>query len=269
MFIETVGFRRWAADKCLNHHWGAFSCLIMRLVRAYITAARLSSLNKERHPTPIWAAMFFLSRPFTTVFHGPISFFVRLPAPPLPLIPHSTTPPPPLPLPLCVWQSHSQPCVCRRRYIMPSFHCTPDQREQSSIEKLLLADFFFFLFHHHIDFRAHRVYGRLCFYLLQHSHFYWNPIRANSEWSETRHGKDAPGVASRFDAVSHVLGFLRASAGKSFLIQTEEGQGRIATIFWGAWFSYILKNVLKCWFGYNEITLFLFLLNILLNSHAE
>lgn len=48
--------------------------------------------------------------------------------------------------PLCVWQSHSRPCVCWRRYIMPSFHCTPDQREQSGTEKLLLADFFFFFF---------------------------------------------------------------------------------------------------------------------------
>lgn len=53
--------------------------------------------------------------------------------------------PPPTP---CVWQSHSWPCVCWRRYIMPSFHCTPDQREQSSTENCFLLIFLFF--HHNI-----------------------------------------------------------------------------------------------------------------------
>lgn len=78
--------------------------------------------------------------------------------------------------PLCVWQSHSGPCVCWTRYIMPSFHCTPDQREQSSTEKLLLADFL--LFHHRIvlsDFSTKRLYSRLYHYPLQHSPSCWKP----------------------------------------------------------------------------------------------
>ena len=90
----------------------------------------------------------------------------------------TTTPPP------CVWQSHSRPCVCWRRYIMPSFHCTPDQREQSSTENLLLADFFFLssFFHHHIvlsDFSTRGLYSRPRYYPLQHSSSCWKPNRAN------------------------------------------------------------------------------------------
>lgn len=83
--------------------------------------------------------------PLTSIYYRPPwpYLFPLVCLPPLPLC-HSTPPPPPplpLPLPPCVWQSHSRPCVRWRRYIMPSFHCTPDQREQSSTEKLLLADF--------------------------------------------------------------------------------------------------------------------------------
>lgn len=159
---------------------GIHSCLIMWLVRAHITAAWLSSLNKESDPTPIWAAMFFF--PLTSFYYCRPSTT----APPPPLC-HGTPPPSPLPLPLCVWQSHSRPCVCWRRYIMPSFHCTPDQREQSSTEKLLLADFL--LFHHHIvlsDFSTQRLYSRLHYYLLRHSPSCWKPNGANGEWSEVR-----------------------------------------------------------------------------------
>lgn len=83
----------------------------------------------------------------------PYLFFFLLPVC-LPLLPQrlatTTTITPPPPPTLCVWQSHSWPCVYWRRYIMPSFHCTPDQREQSSTENCFLLIFFFF--HHNIVF---------------------------------------------------------------------------------------------------------------------
>lgn len=96
MCIATLGFGHWTEDRCLNHHWGAFSSLIIQLVRAHITAARLSTHNKENDPTPIWAVMFFFSRPSTTGFHGPISFLLSVCRPPLPqhlTTTNSTTPP--------------------------------------------------------------------------------------------------------------------------------------------------------------------------------
>lgn len=159
----------------------------MGLVRAYVTAAWLSSLNKENDPTPIWTAIFRPSHPSKyTVFHGPIAFLLSVCPPPLTTAPH-----------YChrhhyhhhhyhsprVWQSHSRPCVCWRCYIMPSFHCTPDQREQSSREKLLLANFSS-LPPSHCFISTQRLYSRLHFYPLPHSSSCWKPNRANWEWSE-------------------------------------------------------------------------------------
>lgn len=71
-----------------------------------------------------------------------------------------------------VWQSHSWPCVCWRRYIMPSFHCTLDQREQSSTEKLLLAD-------------ISSLQPLLCFFRLLYSTLQYNQLQDSSRLGNT------------------------------------------------------------------------------------
>lgn len=159
----------------------------MRLVRADITAAWLSSLNKENDPTPTWSSVSPLISIFYAVLRGSISFLLSVWPPSLTTAPPLLPPPLPLPSPQlpatptpCMFGSHTYGHVCAERcYIMPSFHCTPDQREQSSREKLLLAGFSS-LPPSHCFISTQRLYSRLHYYLLQDSSLCWKTKQ--SEW---------------------------------------------------------------------------------------
>lgn len=163
----------------------------------------------------------------SSVLHGPLSFLLSVCAPPSLTTATTTTTAITAatsnPHPVYVWQSHIRPCVCWRCYIMPSFHCTPDQREQSSREKLLLAGFSSFP----PSYCFISTRDRIVDYIIIYSSiplYVEKPNRANGEWSEVslekgekparletrkaRRDKDAPGVELLHCTFFDVLAFI-------------------------------------------------------------